>query len=159
MPTVLNNDISFPKPHVIESFKNGTFIKTMIPSGSSLYRIVTKEDSANSVLGNNFISGEFWIDHITFSKIASQVNYEAVSKSITALARNGLAITTKFSMVADSIIGITLTKDVYAWKGPAAKQLETFKNGMKMVYKGGLVQLWIPNLNEKVARFKFFHSI
>jgi hypothetical protein len=159
MEEILNDNIDYPKAYVIESFKNRSFVKTMVPKGTSLYRIVTKEDPINKVHGNNFVSGEFWIDHDTFIKISSKVNYDIPSKTITDLARNGLAITSKFSITADSIIGITLMQDAYAWKGTAARQLETSQNGMKKVYRGGLTQLWIPNLNEKIVRFKFFHSI
>ncbi len=159
MTNILNVDIDYPKPYVVESFKNGRFIKTPIHSGTPLYRIVSKEDQINNVRGNNFVSGEFWFDHDTFLKISSEVNYEVPSKSITDLSRHGLAITSKFSMTADSIIGVTLLQEVYAWKGTAAKQLETYKNGIKQLYHGGLTQLWIPNLNEKIVRYRFFHTI
>jgi len=159
MTSILNDNIPRPKPYVIESFKDGSFIKTIIRVGTPLYRIVSKEDSVRGVRGSNFVSGEFWFDHDTFLKITGKVNYEIPSKSITNLARKGLAITPKFSVTADSIIGATLLQDVYAWKGAAEMQLETSKSGVKKVYKGGLTQLWIPNLSEKIVRYKFFHTI
>jgi hypothetical protein len=159
MTNILNFDLNYPKPYVVDSFKNGSFIKTLIHSGTPLYRIVSKEDPINNVRGNNFVSGEFWIDHDAFLNISSKVNYELPSKSITDLSRHSLGITSKFSMTADSIIGVTLLQDVYAWKGIAARQLESYKNGMKQLYHGGLTQFWIPNLNEKIVMYKFFHTI
>ena len=159
MPKILNDDIDYPKQYVVESFENRNFIKTLIPKGTALYRIVSKENPVNNVVGNNFIDGEFWIDDDAFIKISAGVNYDIPSKDITNLARHGLAITSKFSQTADSIVGITLMQDAYAWKGAAAGQLEVFKNGIKMVYQGGLTQLWIPNLTEKIVKFKFFHAI
>lgn len=159
MTLILNDNTARPKPYVIQSFKNGSCKKTMIPKGTRIYRIVSKEDSKKNVSGNNTVSGEFWIDHQTFLKISAQVNYEEYTKSITNLARNGLALTSDFSITADSVICVTVLQNVYGWVGTAARQLETFNNGMKMLYRGGLTQLWIPNLNENIVRYQFFHSI
>jgi hypothetical protein len=125
MSNIINDNIYHPKPYVVESFKNGNFTRLVISSGTSLYRIVTKEDPPNQVAGNNFVNGEFWIDHETFTKIASNVNYDSPLKSITGIARNGLAITTKFSLIADSIIAITIRNfeewnenDLPGWPDP-----------------------------------------
>lgn len=95
----------------------------------------------------------------TFNEISSRVNYDSPLSSITTFARIGLGITKDMSKLAESFIGIYLKADVYAWKGKAAKQFEYLKNGIRIVYPGELVQLWIPNLTLQIAGFKFFHSI
>jgi len=106
---------------------------------------VSKEDAINGVRGNNFVTGEYWIDHETFLKISSEVNYEIPLKSFTDIARRGFAVTSEMSLTADTIIAVTLLQNVFALKGTAASQLEKYKNGIREIYKGGFTQLWILN--------------
>jgi len=49
------------------------------------------------------------------------------------------------NVTADTIIAVTLLQSVFAWNGPAASQLQKYKNGIREIYKGGFTQLWIPN--------------
>jgi hypothetical protein len=155
----LNTEISSPPEWVVKTFRKGIFERIQMAKGDLIYRIATKNDEKNKVIGNNFLEGTFWIDSETFKQLSSRLDYDSFLGSLTSIARNALALTTDFSKLADCLIGAELKVEAYAWRGKTASQTEYFKNGVKWIYPGNSYQLWLPNLNAKSATFKFFHSI
>lgn len=152
MATIINQGISGPSGDILASFKNGQCSRILIKQGENIYRIVTNGES-------NCVEGAFWVDRDSFNDICSCVEYSSPLTSFTNIARNKVALTTKFSRLANGLICVSLNADIYAWKGKAEMQYEIMKNGIRVKYPGGLNQLWIPNITARVANYSFFHSL
>jgi hypothetical protein len=148
MPDViLNHDVDFAQApvHVHRAFL-GPPARTLFQVHDVIYRIVSIRDVHHpdgTVGGNGLFESPWWMPQHSYRQITMRAF--RTGRSMTAVARTGLAVTHEFNPHMDWIAVARMTSAAYGWVGRAAAMQE-FENEPQVLLMGGLDQIWLPGL-------------
>jgi hypothetical protein len=144
---ILNHDVEFSQaPQLVRDAFSGPPSRKVFQTHDTIYRVVSIRDVEyrdGTVGGNSLFESPWWIPEHTFRQITLRAH--RTGRSITAVARAGLAVTHEFNPHMDWIAVVKMRNPAYGWVGKTAGQPE-FKGQRQVWLMGGLEQIWLPGL-------------
>ncbi len=147
---ILNHDADFSRaPQEDRDAFLGPPTRELFRTHDTIYRIVSirgVEYSDGTVGGNSLFESPWWIPAHTFRQITLRAH--RTGKSLTAVARAGLAVTHEFNPDMDWVAVVKIKNAAYGWVGRTAAQRERRRDSHVLLI-GGLDQIWLPGLAAK----------
>jgi len=142
-------DPNLPLPASVAECFQGLPDRIRLPEGTEIYRLRTNRQEA---VGSNIWESPWWFPKNTFNQIVGRASRTGMS--VTISARSGLAVPSSFNPDFNNLVIMSVSRSGFAWAGKTAPQKwsETFQ----VQLSGGLVQWWIPGLEQIDLRYKFF---
>src|SRR5436190_13988365 len=133
----------FPRPGLVP-----------LANDTVIYRLKTNvtEKELKSVEGTAIEESPWWFPRETYDAIIQKAG--KARGNISGCARVGLAVPPRFNRDFDTLVAVTLLRPGFAYRGIASPQ--SYQKDSDFQLPGGLEQLWIPGLQRKDFRFKFF---